>query len=300
MRLITFDKNGMETVGVRLGSDLVDLSIADPRLPRSIVGLIQNDLLKRAAEVAQKAPANAHRSLEGLKYLPVIPHPPKMFGIGTNYATHIAHLFKNGEKPHKVDNPRYFAIGSEPLAAHNEPLWVPHDNPTFDHEVELVFVFGKRAKHVKEKDALPYIAGYTAFNDGSIRSWQKLDLVLGKGSDKTKPMGPEFVTADELPPGGDGLNIMLRRNGKLVQNDNTRSMLRKVPEILELVTSFITFNPGDCVTTGTTAGTVVDTHPNVDMGDPSLPWLKAGEVIETEIEGIGMLRNPIINEPMKA
>ncbi len=299
MRFITFDKNGVETVGVRLGSDLVDLSLADARLPRTLVGLIQNDLLKRAGEVAQKAPASAHRSLEGLKYLPVIPHPPKFFGIGTNYPSHAGPVqAARGEKVGKADNPRYFAIGSEPFAAHNEPLQVPRAMPTFDYEVELVFVFGKRAKHVKEKDFLPYVAGYTVFNDGSIRGWQAIDLVLGKGSDKTKPMGPEFVTADELPPGGDGLNIMLRRNGKLTQNDNTKSMYRKVPEIVELLTSFITFNPGDCVTTGTTAGTIADTHPKYDPKDTTLPWLKAGEVIETEIEGIGMLRNPIIDEPV--
>jgi acylpyruvate hydrolase len=309
MRLITFDKMGVETVGVRVGSDLVDLSIAEPKLPRTVLELIQRNMLKEAAEVAQKASANAHRSLEKLKYLPVIPKPPKFFGVGVNYPSHVLPLLGtqnekniNGATPTKRPNtPGFFVSGADRLTGHNMPLHIPRANRTLDYEVELAFVFAKRAWHVKEKDALPYIAGYTVFNDGSVRGYGAgLTLVLMKGSDKTGPLGPEFVTPDELPLGCDGLTIELRRNGKVVQHDNTKNMYWKIPEIVDLISHHMTFNPGDVVTTGTCGGTVVDSNPGHELGDLSLPWLKPGEVIESELEGIGVLRNPIELEPESA
>ena len=202
MRFITFDKNGVDQVGVRVGSDLVDLSLADPKLPRTLLALIQNDLLKQAGEAAMKAPASAHRSLEGLKYLPVIPRPPKFFGLGTNYASHVT------ERP---ETPGFFISSHYRLTGHNQPLHIPKKSKTLDHEVELAFVFKKPAWHVPAKNALDYVAGYTVFNDGSVRGYgTAITLAIHKSSDNTGPLGPEFVTPDELPPGCDGLTIFLR------------------------------------------------------------------------------------------
>lgn len=291
MRFITFDRDGVDTVGVRFGTDLVDLSIAAPELPRSLLELIQQDLLGEAGGAAKSASSAAWRSLEGVKYRPVIPRPPKFFGMGMNYPSHV-----------KVRPavPGYFMSGPERLIGHNDPIPVPRRSRTLDYEVELAFVFGKRARNVKEKDALDCIAGYTVFNDASVRGYGGgVTLTLMKNSDGTGPLGPELVTPDELPAGADGLTICLRRNNVVVQNDKTSSMFWKVPETIELITGFMSFEPGDVVTTGTCGGTVVDTNlPDflADMTDESLPYLKAGEVIESEIEGIGLLRNPIIDE----
>lgn len=288
MRFISFDKNGTETVGVRFGDDLVDLSIADPKLPRTLLGLLQAGLLKEAGSVAERSGKDARRSLEGLKYLPIIPHPPKFFGFGMNYPSHVKV---------RPPTPGYFMSSANRLIGHEQPMRAPKKSRTLDYEVELAFVFGKQAWHVKEKDALSHVAGYTIFNDGSVRGYGAgSTLALMKNSDATGPLGPEFVTADELPPGADGLAIKLRRNGKTVQNDTTAHMFWKLPEGIELISSFMTFNVGDVVTTGTCGGTVADTHLEQimkDMTDESLPYLKAGEVIESEIEGIGVLRNRI-------
>ncbi len=291
MRFLTFDKAGVETVGVRFGEEIVDLGLAAPQLPTTLLGLIEQDLLEEAGLAARNAAGHARRPVEGLVYLPVIPRPPKFFGFGLNYPSHVT------QRP---ASPGCFISSSDRLVGHDAPIVAPLKSRTLDYEVELAFVFRKHAKHVKRRDALDYVAGYTVFNDASVRGFGGgVNLSLMKNSDRTGPLGPELVTPDELPPGCDGLSIQLRRNGKVVQSDNTANMFWKVDEGIELISSFMTFNAGDVVATGTCGGTVADTHREAilkDITDESLPYLRAGEVIESEVEGVGILRNPIVDE----
>lgn len=289
MRFITFAKDGVETVGIRIDHELVDLSIAAPRLPRTLVGLIETDNLREAGAAAKNAGSDARRSLEGLKYLPVIPRPPKIFGFGRNYGSH------TGERP---ATPGFFLSSHTRLAAHNESLIVPKISKTFDYEAEVAIIIGIGGKYIAARDALNHIAGYTVFNDGSVRGLMThpTTLSLMKNCDKTGPLGPEMVSPDELPAGAEGLRVQLRRNGVTSQNDTTSSMFWKVPEIIEIASRYQSLEAGDVVITGTPGGTIVDRNRGVDMNDPSLPYLKDGEIIETEVEGIGILRNPIVEE----
>ncbi len=291
MRFVTFDVQGIETVGVRDGDDVVDLRLAAPDLPQTLLDLVRTNALEAAYSAAMAAGADARRSVGDLRYLPLIPRPPKFFGMGINYPSHV------GERP---ETPGYFLSGPTRLCAHGEPMIVPAKSRTLDYETELAFVISRRARNVKAEDALDYIAGYTVFNDASVRGHGSgITLSLMKNSDKTGPLGPELVTPDELPPGGDGLMIRTRRNGELVQEDSTSKMFWNVAEIIALCSSFMSFEPGDVITTGTCGGTVVDRYTERGQGKESedLPYLRDGEVVESEIEGIGVLRNPVVAEP---
>jgi 2-keto-4-pentenoate hydratase/2-oxohepta-3-ene-1,7-dioic acid hydratase in catechol pathway len=290
VRFITFDKNGVEAVGARLGPELVDLSVAAPDLPRTLLGLIQAGALDEAATLAKASGPTARRPVEGIRYLPLIPRPPKFVGFGINYGSHV------GERP---KTPGFFISVPTRFIAHGEAMVVPKLSKTLDYENELALVIGKGGKHISANAALDHIAGYTIFHDGSVRGLGGGNtLALMKNSDRTGPMGPELVTPDELPPGCEGLKLTTRRNGVVVQHDTTSNMFWKVPEIIELTSSYMSLEAGDVITSGTCGGTVVELAVAQQRAftDESLPWLQPGEVIECEIEGIGVLRNTVIAE----
>lgn len=290
MRFITFDKNGVETVGIRMDEEsLIDLSIAAPSLPLTLLGLIQAGKLAEAGDAAENASAEARRPLQGLKYLPVIPNPPKIAGFGANYRSHA------GERP---KDPPLFLSGATRLVGHDQQVVIPLTSDTLDYETELAVVIGREAKNVSAQNALDYVAGYTVFNDVSVRGHGGgLRLTLMKGCDDTGPFGPELVTPDELPPGCKGLAIQTRRDGKVVQDDNTDNMYWDVAEVIEMVSSYMTLEAGAVIATGSCGGTVADTHKHWvdDPDDPSLPWLKPGEVVESEVESVGVLRATIVS-----
>src|SRR5690606_36798977 len=159
---------------------------------------------------------------------------------------------------------------------------------------ELAAVIGRRARHVSAEDALQYVAGYSCFNDASVRDYQRktAQWTIGKNFDATGAFGPFFVTADELPPGAQGLRISTRLNGEVMQDANTGDMLFPVAETIALLTECMTLEPGDVLVMGTPAGVGHARKPQV--------WMKDGDVVEIEIEGIGVLRNPIVDERRKA
>lgn len=290
MRFITFSKVGVATVGVRLGDTIVDLSAAAPRLPGSIVDLIKADLLYEAYDIAKTASAPAHLDPDSIDWMPVIPRPPLLFGFGINYGSHA------GPRP---ECPGFFVSTPSRLVAHRKAMVIPKLSATLDFEVELALVMKRGGKDISRRNALDYIAGYTIFNDGSVRGYGGGDtLALMKNSDKTAPFGPEIVTPDELPAGAAGLRLRTRRNGIEVQNETTNQMYWKVPEIIETVSQYVTLGPGDVITTGTPGGTMVETaiKSGIAWGDPSIDWLKDGETIECEIEGIGVISNPVSAE----
>lgn len=288
MRLITFDKDGAATLGVRAGSEVVDLSIAAPDLPSDLPAILSKgaEALQAAAAAAKRAGSNARRPLDRLKFLPPIPRPGKMVGVGMNYFEHLAEagIF---EKP---QFPGMYLRGPTSLVGHNQPMIRPKLSEQLDYEGELLFVVGRRAHHVPEAEALSYVAGYSVFNDGSVRDYCMIPLALvaGKNFDTTGGFGPEFVTADELPPGAGGLTLQTRLNGAVMQKDNTKNMFWNVAKIIEIVSGCMTLEPGDIVATGSCGGVGM-------MRKPPL-WMKPGDVVEVEIEGIGVLRNPIVDE----
>jgi 2-keto-4-pentenoate hydratase/2-oxohepta-3-ene-1,7-dioic acid hydratase in catechol pathway len=176
------------------------------------------------------------------------------------------------------------------MVGHLAPMIRPKVSDKFDYEAELAFVVGKRARHLTEQNALDYVAGYSAFNDGSLRDYQRKSTqwTIGKNFDGTGAFGPWLVTPDELPRAADGLRIQSRLNGQIMQDANTKNFLWGIVETLVLITECMTLEPGDVIITGTPAGVGYARKPPV--------FMKQGDTIEIEVDGIGVLSNPIVDE----
>ncbi|WP_338661672.1 fumarylacetoacetate hydrolase family protein [Pararoseomonas sp. SCSIO 73927] len=286
MRLIAFEQEGRAVLGARLGNDVVALTEVVPGLPEEIPAAIAAlNLPEGAAALAAKLQDAARKPLAGLKLLPVVPRPGKIICIGLNYVEHA----KEGNNP-IPDYPAVFFRGHTSLAAHNEPLLRPKVSDKFDYEAELVIVIGKTAKHLTEENALSVVAGYTCMNEGSLRDYQRkgAQWTVGKNFDRTGSVGPEIVTPDEIPQGPNALRITSRVNGQTMQDSNTSDMIFSVPRILAILSEVMTLEPGDIIATGTPSG----------VGYPRKPpvFMKPGDTIEIEIEGIGTLSNTVEDE----
>ena len=287
MRLLVFERDGKATLGVRDGDDVIDLSRAAPAGPADMISLIEAGAagLAAAAEACARAGADARMPVSSITHALPVPRPGKIICLGLNYAAHAA---EGGHK--RPEYPSFFLRGATSMIAHNAPLIRPACCDQLDYEAEMVVVIGTRARHVKGADALSRVFGYSLFNEGSIRAYQRKtsQWTIGKNFDGTGAFGPEIVTPDELPPGGAGLRIQTRLNGNIMQDASTADMLFDVPEMIELLTECMTLEPGDVIVTGTPEGVGHARKPPV--------WMKPGDVCEVEIEGIGVLRNPVEDE----
>ena len=287
MRLLAFQNNGEQRIGLLQGDQVVDLSIAAPDLPGELVEIIEggDDCLKMIKTAQEVANPESLVPIDKLDWLPPTRKAGKIICLGLNYAAHAAE--GGHERP---EYPSFFMRGNSSLVAHGKPIIRPIASETLDYEAELVAIVGKKAKHVKQEDALDYIWGYSVFNEASIRQYQRktAQWTIGKNFDNTGGFGPIVVTADELPPGADGLQIQTRLNGEVLQNATTDMMLFNVKETVELLTESLTLEPGDLLVMGTPSG----------VGHARKPplWMKAGDICEIEIESIGILRNPIEDE----
>ncbi|MDB5882342.1 MAG: 5-oxopent-3-ene,2,5-tricarboxylate decarboxylase [Ramlibacter sp.] len=236
--------------------------------------------------LAGKARASGARvPVASAKFLPPVPDPRKIICLGLNYADHA----KEGGHA-RPEYPSIFLRVPTSLVGHGQGLVRPRVSDKLDYEAELVLVVSKRARHLTPANALDAVAGYSCFNDGSLRDYQRKtnQWTIGKNFDATGAFGPWFVPAADLPPGAVGLKIESRLNGEVMQSDNTSNMLFPVVETLCLVTEAITLEPGDLIVMGTPSGVGYARKPPV--------WMKAGDKIEIEIEGIGVLSNPVVDE----
>ena len=288
MRLVAFDHAGTARLGVATGETVVDLKEAAPDLPQDLTGLIRGGehALAAAASAAKSAKAASHRPLEGLRYLPPIQNPGKIICLGLNYADHA----KEGGHA-KPEYPSFFLRCASSLVAHGQPILRPRVSIKLDYEAELVAIVGKTARNIDKANALSVIAGYSCFNDGSIRDYQRKtsQWTIGKNFDKTGGFGSAFVSAGEVPPGAAGLRIQSILNGQVMQDANTSDMLVPVAETVVLLTECMTLEPGDLLVMGTPAGVGHARNPPV--------WMKAGDTIDIAIEGVGTLGNPIADGP---
>ena len=287
MRLAAFDKDGKPAIGVVEGEHIVDISLADPLLPGDLRGILQMgpEGIDRASRAASHAPDSAIRPLMGLDFRPPIENAGKYFCLGLNYA---AHAVEGGfDRP---GFPTVFTRCSTSIVGHGQSLLRPLCSVQFDYEGELAVIIGRRARHVGRSEALDCVAGYSCFNDGSIRDYQFMTTqwTMGKNFDASGAFGPMFVSGDELPPGAAGLRIQSRLNGKILQDADTADMAFGVAETISILSACCTLEPGDVVVMGTPAGVGYARKPPL--------WLKAGDTIEVEIEGIGTLRNPVVDE----
>lgn len=224
-------------------------------------------------------------TIDALTCLPPFRRAGKILCVGLNFAAHIKEA--GMQTP---DYPTVFARFNSGLVGHGQPLVRPKSSDQFDYESELAFVIGRRARHVSEDRALDHVAGYTIFNDGSIRDVQLRtpQWTIGKNFDGTGGFGPDFVTADELPPGCEGLRMQGRHNGTVVQDTTLSDMIFNVKKLVTLISAAMTLEPGDVIATGTPSGVGLSFKPP--------RFLKPGDTFEIEIEKIGVLRNPVIAE----
>jgi 2-keto-4-pentenoate hydratase/2-oxohepta-3-ene-1,7-dioic acid hydratase in catechol pathway len=289
MRLFSYqDSKGHNGVGALLkdSSDtFINLSATDPLISNSLQELIQSqESLNRAAAAIKNSNAITGK-IDSIAFKPPIDKPGKIVCMGLNYADHA----KEGGNA-RPEYPSFFMRGPSSLTAHLNPIVRPRVSDKLDYEAELAFVIGKKARHLTLENALDCVAGYSIFNDGSIRDYQRKtnQWTIGKNFDQTGAFGPWLVTPDELPLGCDGLNIQSRLNGKVMQNANTKDFLWGVAETIVLISECMTLEPGDVVITGTPAGVGYARTPPV--------FMKAGDICEIEIESIGVLSNTIVDE----
>ncbi|MBX3490016.1 fumarylacetoacetate hydrolase family protein [Parvibaculum sp.] len=279
MRFVTFEVASAARLGLVEGGEVADLGA------RALIDAIRAG--KDGLAAAAKAAGNAPRlSLDGLTLLPVIPRPGKIICLGLNYAEHAAEGGR--ERP---DYPNFFMRCATSLVGHGAPVVRPRVSEQLDFEAELAAVIGRTVpRHVERARALDYVAGYSCFNDVSVRDYQRRtpQWTIGKNFDGSGPFGPLFVTADELPPGATGLAIASRLNGETMQSANTRDMIFPVDETIALLSDCMTLEAGDVLVMGTPAGVGFARTPPV--------WMKPGDRIEVEIEGVGLLANPIATE----
>ncbi|PKQ06377.1 MAG: 5-oxopent-3-ene-1,2,5-tricarboxylate decarboxylase [Alphaproteobacteria bacterium HGW-Alphaproteobacteria-11] len=279
MRFVTFEAAGAVRLGLVEGGEVADLGAL------ALIDVVRagKDGLAAAAKAACSAP---RLPLDGLTLLPVIPRPGKIICLGLNYAEHAAEGGR--ERP---DYPNFFMRCATSLVGHGQPVMRPRVSEQLDFEAELAAVIGRTVpRHVTRAKALDYVAGYSCFNDVSVRDYQRRtpQWTIGKNFDGTGPFGPLFVTADELPPGATGLAIASRLNGETMQSANTRDMIFPVDETIALLSDCMTLEAGDVLVMGTPAGVGFARTPPV--------WMKPGDTIEVEIEGVGLLANPIAAE----
>jgi 2-keto-4-pentenoate hydratase/2-oxohepta-3-ene-1,7-dioic acid hydratase in catechol pathway len=289
MRLATIQTAAGPRAAVLVDGRFVDLHATNPALPTGVRRLLEGG--PEALEAARKA-AGAPRAVAleraQVKLLPPVPDPRKIVCLGRNYREHAAET--GSQVPRE---PILFSKYATALVGHEDTIVLPPVSQEVDYEAELVVVIGTGGRNIREDEALYHVAGYMVGNDVSARDWQTKkegkQWMVGKTFDTFAPTGPVLITGDEVPD-PHALPIRLRLNGRTMQESNTRDMIFSVSQVLAYLSLVFTLEPGDLVFTGTPPGVGFARKPPV--------YLQAGDVVEVEIEGLGTLRNPVVQGTM--
>jgi 2-keto-4-pentenoate hydratase/2-oxohepta-3-ene-1,7-dioic acid hydratase in catechol pathway len=286
MKLLSFSEGNRESWGAISGEAVVDLGLALPQHPTLAGFLGSPDYERRDAIVAAQKPGP---KLEDIKFLPVIPRPEKIICAVRNYLDHHNEAVAFGMKREITEYPPIFLRVWRSQVGHNAPVIRPKVSDNLDWEGELAVVIGKGGRHIRQADAWSHVAGYSIYNDVSVRDWQRhaQQIASGKNFVGTGPFGPWLVTPDEV---GDPTRLKLetRVNGNVVQSSDTSMLIFSIPRLIEYSSTIFDLVPGDVIATGTPAGVGFTRKPPV--------FLKAGDVVEVEIDNIGVLRNPVMDE----
>lgn len=278
MRFRTYRKDQKTGVAAQVGAEWRDIG------ETSLLELLSTD--PDALKDASRYSGLPEIDVQTVQLLPPIPRPPKIICVGLNYLDHAA------ESPYKElpKYPSFFSRFATTLVSDGQPIIRPHLSEELDFEGELVAIIGRRGRYIPKEKALSHVAGYSIFNEASIRDYQfkSSQWTIGKNFDATGAFGPEFVTSDELPPGAAGLEIETKLNGSVVQQGNTGDLIYSVADLVSIASDTMTLEPGDVIVTGTPAGIGWARTPRLFMKD--------GDVCEVRIDGIGVLRNPIRDE----
>jgi acylpyruvate hydrolase len=280
MRIAHFETRGAFGIAADEGSGWHGLTSEDSRFPGTLPELIAQgaDLLQIGRSFGQSSAID----LNTVRMLPPVPAPPKILCVGLNYDDHLA---ESGLK--KPLYPEIFARFATSLIAHQEPIRRPHESIALDYEAELAVVVGKPGRRIPQAQALDHVAGYSLFNDATVRDFQLRtpQWTMGKNFDGTGSFGPWLVTPDAVPPGASGLRIQGRLNARVMQDARTDQLIFSVPALIELISIAMSLERGDVIITGTPGGVGAARKPPV--------FMKPGDIFEVEIEGIGVLINPV-------
>jgi acylpyruvate hydrolase len=283
MRIAHFEKEGLPGIAADDGRGWRGAMEHDARFPGTLPELIAQgtDLLRTGRDLL----AMRAIDLEAIRLLPPIPKPPKVICVGLNYDDH---LEESGLK--KPEYPEIFARFATSLIAHGDPIRRPRESVALDYEAELAVVIGRPGRRIPRAQALDHVAGYSLFNDATIRDFQLRtpQWTMGKNFDGTGAFGPWLVTPDALPAAARGLRIQGRLNGRVMQDSSTDRLIFSVPPLIELISVAMSLEPGDLIITGTPGGVGAARKPPI--------FMKPGDVFEVEIDGIGVLRNPVRDE----
>tara|TARA_R110000764_G_scaffold90881_1_gene173362 strand:- start:15808 stop:16662 length:855 start_codon:yes stop_codon:yes gene_type:complete len=283
MKLVSYKKNGQSRYGAVVDGAVIELSSRFPSAPNLAELVADGALLAQAKAYVAEAPA-ADGTFDEAELEPVIPAPGKVICVGINY---VAHAEEAGRKV--GDYPVIFQRFAETLVAHNAPLVRPVVSKEFDFEAELAVVIGKGGAHIKPEDAMSHVAGYTCFNDSSVRDWQfhTHQYGMGKTFKNTGALGPWLVTADEIADYRE-LRVTGVLNGEQLQEGKLSELAFDIPHLISYVSKALPWNPGDILATGTPSGIGFKRKPPI--------FLKPGDRFEVVISQIGVLSNPIVDE----
>ncbi|MPM38073.1 putative protein YisK [bioreactor metagenome] len=287
MKLISFEHNGKASFGAVIGTDkVVDLKPAFGGKVADLKDLIAQNLTAQAAEYAQLA--KEYLALSDVNLLPVIPNAGQIFCIGLNYGEHVRETGKQ-----ITESPVIFMRVNGSQVAHGKDIVRPPESHRLDYEGEIAIVIGKGGRRISEADSWDHIAGYACYNDGSIRDWQVATSQWGPGKNfwRTGGFGPWLVTADEIAP-NQNMRLTTRLNGQVMQEATTDMMIHSIPRQIAYISTFIPLQPGDVIVTGTPGGVGNKREPQV--------FMKPGDVVEIEVDAIGVLRNGICDETVGA
>ena len=279
MKLATYSHQGRTGYGAVFGDGLVDLSRRlGGRFP-DVRSLFAGNAIAEARKAAEGQKPDAR--LADVTLLPPIPNPGKLFCIGLNYEAH-----RQETKRDKTEAPAVFVRFPESVVGHGQPMLRPRESQKYDYEGEIALIIGRTGRRIAEKDAWDWIGGYSCFNDGSVRDWQNATTqwTAGKNFRASGAFGPWIVTADEIAPGTE-ITLRTRLNGQEMQSTNTGLLIHSIPRIVAHLSTWAQLEPGDVIASGTPGGVGSRREPPV--------WMKAGDVIEVEVGGVGVLRNPI-------
>jgi 2-keto-4-pentenoate hydratase/2-oxohepta-3-ene-1,7-dioic acid hydratase in catechol pathway len=278
MKLATFKTAQGTSYGIVTGKGIVDLKRYIGNRFADLKALIGGNAFAEAAKHTSEAPDYRESDIT---WLPVIPNPDRILCVGLNYQDHVVETGRDN-----TEQPAIFIRLAESQVGHKQPIIRPRESKNLDYEAEIAVIIGKGGRRISQKDAWDHIAGYSCYNEGSVRDWQRhtVQWTAGKNFAHTGGFGPWMVTADEIPPGSK-LELSCRLNGERMQHATTEQMIFKIPKIIEYVSAWTTLAPGDVLVTGTPGGVGARRNPPV--------WMKPGDKVEIEIDKVGILENSI-------
>jgi 2-keto-4-pentenoate hydratase/2-oxohepta-3-ene-1,7-dioic acid hydratase in catechol pathway len=277
MKLISFASDAGEQVGIVEGDEVLVVTDAAWTGGQTLRAIIERGELDAAG-----AHASRRIALAGLKLLPPVSDPPRIWCVGVNYHEH---RIETGRDP--TEQPTIFTRTPQSQVGQGVALTVPAVSERMDYEAEIAVVIGKPGRNIAEADALAHVAGYSCYNDVSIRDWQRhtTQWIPGKNFEGLGAFGPWLVTPDEMPAPKQ-MRVIARLNGQVVQDAVAADMIFSIPEIIAYLSTFTTLLAGDVIATGTPGGVGAKRTPPL--------WMKAGDVVEIEVAGVGVLTNPVV------